>query len=59
MGKALLAAILLGFSITASGQSTFSIGSLPLPEDRNNPTDAEVDAIQAKIVTYQAVFDAH
>ena len=34
-------------------------GSLPLPEDRNNPTDAEVDAIQAKIVTYQAVFDAH
>ena len=34
-------------------------GSLPLPEDRDNPTAAELDAIRAKLASYQAVFDSH
>ncbi len=34
-------------------------GSLPLPEDRDNPTAAELDAIRAKVASYQAVFDSH
>ena len=34
-------------------------GSLPLPEDRNDPTAAELDAIRAKVTSYQVVFDSH
>ena len=34
-------------------------GSLPLPEDRERPTPAELDAVRAKVVLYQAVFDSH
>ena len=34
-------------------------GSLPLPQDRDNPTAAELDAIRAKLAAYQAVFDSH
>ncbi len=34
-------------------------GSLPLPENRNDPTVAELDAIRAKVASYQVVFDSH
>ena len=34
-------------------------GSLPLPEDRERPTPVELDAVRAKVVLYQAVFDSH
>jgi len=34
-------------------------GGLPVPEDRNAPTLAELDAIRAKVASYQAVFDSH
>ncbi len=39
--------------------SLMRFGSLPLPQDRENPTAAELDAIRAKIAAYQAVFDSH
>jgi hypothetical protein len=34
-------------------------GGLPLPQDRDHPTAAELDAIRAKVTSYQAVFDSH
>ena len=34
-------------------------GSLPLPEDREHPSVAELDAIRAKVDLYQSVFDSH
>ena len=34
-------------------------GGLPLPEDREHPTNDELDAIRAKVTSYQAVFDSH
>ncbi len=34
-------------------------GSLPLPQDRDHPTAGELDAIRAKVASYQAVFDSH
>jgi len=34
-------------------------GSLPQPQDRDQPTSGELDAIRAKVSSYQAVFDSH
>jgi L-asparaginase len=34
-------------------------GSLPPAADPNDPTDAELEAIRAKLSAYQAVFDTH
>jgi hypothetical protein len=34
-------------------------GSLPLPADRDEPTDAELAAIRESVARYQAVFDSH
>ena len=39
--------------------SLMRFGSLPLPEDRNAPTVAELGAIRAKVASYQLVFDSH
>ena len=34
-------------------------GMLPVPADPDRPTEAEVQAIQAKLAVYQEVFDTH
>ena len=34
-------------------------GSLPLPDDRDHPTSDELDAIRAKVASYQLIFDSH
>jgi L-asparaginase len=34
-------------------------GSLPLPADSHAPTDAELDAIRARVCDYQSVFNSH
>ena len=39
--------------------SLMKFGSLPLPQDRDHPTAGELDAIRAKVASYQAVFDSH
>lgn len=39
--------------------SLMKFGSLPVPANPDNPTRAELDAIQAKITQYQEVFDTH
>lgn len=39
--------------------SIMKFGSLPLPADPENPTEAETDAIKEKLAEYQAVFDTH
>lgn len=39
--------------------SIMKFGSLPLPADPENPTEAESDAIKEKLAEYQAVFDTH
>ncbi|MDG5821895.1 hypothetical protein [Natronococcus sp. A-GB7] len=35
------------------------LGSLPVPSDPDNPSDAEIDAIQEKIAEYQEIFNTH
>jgi len=39
--------------------SIMKFGSLPLPADPENPTEAETDAIKEKLAEYQTVFDTH
>lgn len=39
--------------------SIMKFGSLPLPAEPENPTEAETDAIKEKLAEYQAVFDTH
>jgi hypothetical protein len=39
--------------------SLMKLGSLPLPANRDDPTDAELAAIRERIALYQAVFDSH
>ena len=34
-------------------------GSLPLPEDRDDPTAIELDAIRETVAAYQTIFDSH
>ena len=34
-------------------------GSLPVPLDRERPTEPELDPIRASVASYQTVFDSH